>query len=90
MDSTYSELSGYFSHMIDFENKAGNILHNKTFDEFLAWFEELRREDKRALYLYLCEHADELTDKEREYAQEQLKRPVSKKFAIKERNKETD
>lgn len=84
MKNQKDPVNDFMSRMISFENMAPNLLGNQTFDAFLAWFERLERYDKRSLYLFLCENTDKLTQKEIEFAQKRLKKPISKTFAVSE------
>lgn len=78
-------LGAFIVHLIGFDNIAPRLLHNETMREYIVWFEKLERYDKRALYLYLCAHADELTKEEHSYSVNQLKLPISKEYSIKDK-----
>ena len=76
-------LNIYLSDTISFLNAAPNMMQAETDALFLDWTEVFFRRDRRALYLYLCAHADELTESRKKIAENLLQREISKEHAVK-------
>lgn len=83
MDNKIDTVNLLFKETTEFLNMAPNLLHNKTTDGFIAWFEKLKRKNASELYLYLCAHCDELTEEELKIATKSLRKPIKKEYGIK-------
>lgn len=67
--NTGDSLNDYFSALVDFTLLAPHLLEARNTMSFSIWMEKLELIDRRALFLYLRKHKDEIPEEHLAIAQ---------------------
>ena len=68
-------LNEYFSNISEFTSVASH-LHTEVFSEFEVWFEKLYKKDKRALFFYIKDNRDKLSDDKIKFAEKVFNKKI--------------
>lgn len=68
--------SSYFSRLTDFYSVLPNLKAADTKENFLIWYDQLERIDRRSLYIYLHNHKDELNSEYVDLVRDRFKREL--------------
>lgn len=69
-------LNEYFSNISEFTSVASH-LQTEVFSEFEVWFEKLYKKDKRALFFYIKDNRDKLSDDKIEFAEKVFSKKIA-------------
>lgn len=73
---TGDTLNDYFSALTEFVSLSPKLLSAKTPDSFEIWLEKLELIDKRALYLFLKKHKNNIPVSHMKLAQRRFKKEI--------------
>lgn len=74
--NTGNSMNDYFSALADFTMLAPKLLQAKNSQSFQIWLEKLEAIDRRALFLWLKKHKEELPRKHLDIAQRRFEKEI--------------
>lgn len=65
--NTGDSINNMITNMVEFLKISKHLIEAKDVEEFELWFEQAELIDKRSLYLFLCDHKDEINEEHLNY-----------------------